>query len=112
MNQSNRVRIRIMQRDGSCPADGEMCLETDGTVPFPRGQNVQISIVNDDGSETRLRNVKRARLVVGARSEAVTAVLELYNPVIDAIVPAELIETGDPGGGSFLGEDRDTPVAT
>lgn len=95
-----------MQRDGSCPADGEACPETDGRVPFPRGTDVLVSIVNDDGSETRLRNVKGAFLRASGRLDPVLAVLELYNPIVDVVVPARLINSLDPGEGDFLGEDR------
>lgn len=96
-----------MQRDGSCPADDEACTEIDGSVvPFPRGRDVAISIVNDDGSETRLTNVKRVYLRARGRTEPVTVILELYSPIIDVVVPAVFEWDNEPETGDFLGEDR------
>lgn len=70
-----------------------------------------MSIVNDDGTEERLRNVKRVILKARGRSEAVTCILELYNPVVDIELPMGVgcvatIVTPDPGTDGFLGERR------
>ncbi len=101
MKDSSRVRIRIMQRDGTCPTDDEGCCPhlQGHPVPYPRGSNVQVSIVNDDGTETRLRNVKSLSIVAGGREDPVMCTLELFNPVLDIIMPVD-----------FLGEDRTTYV--
>lgn len=68
-------------------------------------------MVHEDGSETRLRNVKRVMLRARGRAEAVTCILELYNPVIDIEMPMDtggltILESPDPGEGDFLGEHR------
>lgn len=107
---SGRVRIKIFQRDGSCPKDDEPCLPSDGPVPFPRGKDVVVYVVNDDGTETRLTNVKRVSLNVNSRLDVAIATLELFNPVIDVVVPAVLIESPDPGTDGFLGEPRQWEV--
>ncbi len=63
----------------------------------------------DDGSETPLNNVKRLVLRARGRVDAVTCVLELYNPILDIEVPAELVFDNNPEGGEFLGQDRTVP---
>ncbi len=69
---------------------------------------MKISVVADDGTETPLQNVKRLTLRARGRTDAITCVLELYNPIVDIEVPAEFAMSQE-SDGEFLGADRRHP---
>ena len=100
---SQRVRIRIQQRDGTCPTPDEACAPTERNVPFPRARNVEVYVVNDDGTETRLRNVKSVSFEAGGGPDgAVITTLKLFGLVLDAEFPVTNVFPSDDG--EFLGE--------
>ena len=103
----DRIRIKILQRDGTCSEPDKPCSSNVGMrVPFPRGQNVVVYAVLDSGEEIRMDNVKSVKLLAPGRCDPVTAVLEVYSPVVDVTVPVSEVIESDFDDGDFLGQIR------
>jgi hypothetical protein len=96
-----RIRITSRNSDGSRSNEPPVPSEPGSTWPYVRGKNLNINIVEDDGTLTPLPSVKSVSIHCAGRAHPVLATIEVF-----AEVDVEALEDSDPVKVALLSAKR------